>query len=103
MGKNKIEIKAAEDGYVSKLDALLIAKACKLLGAGRDKKGDDIDFGAGCILKKKTGDTVKTGETLLTLYFNDIKDEKKEEAVQLAKCAFEYSKIKPEILSLICK
>ena len=103
VGKNKIEIKAAEDGYVSKLDALLIAKACKLLGAGRDKKGDDIDFGAGCILKKKTGDTVKTGETLLTLYFNEIKDEKKEEAVQLAKCAFEYSKIKPEILSLICK
>lgn len=103
VGKNKIEIKAAEDGYVSKLDALLIAKACKLLGAGRDKKSDSIDFGAGCILNKKTGDKVQKDELLCILYFNDVKKDRINEAVQYAQKAFEYSVSKPEIQSVLYK
>jgi len=103
VGKNKFEIKAAKNGYISKLDALLIAKACKLLGAGRDKKTDSIDFGAGCILNKKTGNKVNTGETLLALYWNDVKDEKVSEAIEYAKSAFEYSNAEPEIPTLIYK
>ncbi len=101
VGKNKIEIKAQNDGYVSKLDALAIAKACKLLGAGRDKKSDSIDPGAGCVLKKKTGDKVQKGETILTLYFNDVKPEKLEEAKISAQNAFEYSDTKPKAEELI--
>ena len=81
----------------------MIAKACKLLGAGRDKKSDSIDFGAGCILNKKTGDEVKTGETLLTLYWNNISDEKVEEAKECAQNAYEYSAIKPKTSPLIYK
>lgn len=67
VGKNKLEIKAENEGYISKLDALNIAKACKLLGAGRDKKSDNIDFGAGCILNKKICDKVQKDELLCTL------------------------------------
>lgn len=103
VGKNKFELKASSSGYVSKLDALMIAKACKLLGAGRDKKSDSIDFGAGCILNKKTGDEVKTGETLLTLYWNNISDEKVQEAKECAQNAYEYSAIKPKTSPLIYK
>ena len=101
VGKNKFELKAQNDGYISKLDALMVAKACKLLGAGRDKKSDSIDFGAECILNKKTGDEVKTGETLLTLYWNDVKEEKINEAEKCARNAFEYSSSKPESNPLI--
>lgn len=88
IGKNTIEIKSDVSGFVHNLDALDIAHACKLLGAGRDKKSDKIDFGAGCILSKKTGDKVYAGEVLATLYYNDINIQRVEEAVHYVKKAF---------------
>lgn len=103
VGKNKLEIKAQNEGYISKLDALNIAKACKLLGAGRDKKSDDIDFGAGCILNKKIGDKIQKNELLCTLYFNNIKEEKINEAAQYTQQAFEYSAVKPVIQPVVYK
>lgn len=103
IGKNKFEIKAEKEGYISELDALKIAHACKLLGAGRDKKSDSIDFGAGCILNKKTGDELKIGETLLTLYWNEISPSKVEEAKVYAAGAFSYSNSKPTPCELIAK
>ena len=39
-----------------------------VLGAGREKKEDSIDYSAGIILNKKVGDYVKAGELLATLY-----------------------------------
>ena len=39
-----------------------------LLGAGRNTKEDTIDAAAGILLRKKTGDFVKAGETIATLY-----------------------------------
>jgi len=103
IGINKFELKSEHDGYISKLNALNIAKACKLLGAGRDKKSDSIDFGAGCVLNKKTGDEVKKGDILLTLYWNNVLLQRVEEAKACAKTAFEYSNTKPEVLPLIYK
>ena len=42
---------------------------CSLeLGAGRRIITDKIDFKAGIILRKKIGDSVKSGETLLEFY-----------------------------------
>ena len=100
VGKNKIEIKADKEGYISKLTALDIANAAKLLGAGRDKKGDSIDFGAGVIIKKKISDKVLKDETILELYHNDIKKEKLEDAIKTAKGSFEIfdSKVEPPVL-----
>lgn len=103
VGKNKLEIKAENEGYISKLDALNIAKACKLLGAGRDKKSDNIDFGAGCILNKKIGDKVQKGELLCTLYFNNVEENRIKEAVQSAQDAYGYSDTEPELKSVLYK
>ena len=88
IGHNTYEIKAEMGGYISKLDALDVAHACKLLGAGRDKKSDKIDFGAGCVLNKKEGDLVKHNETLATLYFNNVDKERLDEAINYAKSAY---------------
>ena len=44
------------------------ASASVLLGAGRQKKGDPLDFAAGITLHKKRGDYVKKGESLATFY-----------------------------------
>lgn len=89
--KYKIQIKAEKSGFVKKTDALKIAKAAKLLGAGRDKKDDPIDYSVGIILNKKIGDTVLDHENLATLYANTPTAE---EAESLVKSAYEISECK---------
>lgn len=69
--KYKEEIKASQEGYVKKIDAYKIAYGCKLLGAGREKKTDTIDYSVGVYLNKKTGEKVAVGDVLYTIYSND--------------------------------
>ena len=102
-GKNKIEIKALKTGFVSRLKALDIAHCAKLLGAGRDKKTDSIDYGAGVILKKKYSDLIKNGETIMELYYNDVESNKLDEAVKIAQSSFIVSDLKPDNQELIYK
>ncbi len=64
------EVKAPRDGYIVKVDTEGYGTSALLLGAGRNTKEDVIDFTAGIILSKKTGDFVKAGETIATLYTN---------------------------------
>ena len=42
-----------------------------LLGAGRIKKEDDIDFAAGITMHKKLGDYVHKGESICTFYADE--------------------------------
>ena len=88
LGKNKKEIKADKDGYIKKLVALDVAKSAKLLGAGRDKKTDPINYGAGISLNKKIGDFVKKDETIMTLYYDEITNSKLEDAILSAQNSF---------------
>ena len=62
------EVKATEDGFVFSMQADAIGQAAMLLGAGRATKDDVLDFDAGIVLVKKTGDAVKKGDTLATLH-----------------------------------
>lgn len=65
------EIKADSNGYIKSMDAEKIGIASLLLGAGRNKKSDVLDFSAGIILNAKTGDKVEKGGVIATLYAND--------------------------------
>lgn len=67
----KVECESKKDGYVHHIDAYNIAYACKILGAGREKKTDSIDYSVGIYLNKKSGEPVKKGEVLYTIYSND--------------------------------
>lgn len=62
------ELRAAESGFVTKMDTALIGRASQETGAGRMFKGQEIDLGAGIIMKKRLGDAVSAGETLAILY-----------------------------------
>jgi len=62
---------APRSGTVTALDALLIGRAAVALGAGRDKKGDDVDLSAGLLLRKKPGEVVTAGEPVMALHYND--------------------------------
>ena len=65
------DILSQSDGYISKMDSEIIGNTSVLLGAGRATLDDSIDYSAGIVLNKKTGDEVKKGDILCTLYAND--------------------------------
>jgi len=96
-----VEIKSDNEGFVQKIDAYKIAYACKLLGAGREKKTDDIDYSVGVYLNKKHSEFCEIGETLYTIYSNDEK--KTQLAQNLCNQAFEFSTQTPENDNLIYK
>ncbi len=61
-------IYAPQSGYIQKMDAERIGVAAMLLGAGRARKEDTIDFAAGILMLKKTGDVVEEGQPIAILY-----------------------------------
>ena len=62
---------AESEGVVSQLDALAIARASIVLGAGRERKGDPIDLAVGVRLEAKIGDRVGRGQPLAVLHAHD--------------------------------
>ena len=74
--KFKIELPAKTSGVVSKVEADEMGIASMLLGGGRQKADDQLDYAVGIMMNKKVGDPVKAGESLLTIYSNreDVAD-----------------------------
>lgn len=68
--KYTFELEAKEDGYVSEIIADEVGTAAMILGAGRATKDSVIDLAAGLMLRKKIGDEVKKGDSLVTIYSN---------------------------------
>lgn len=95
------EITSDKDGYVLNIDAYKTAYACKLLGAGREKKTDSIDYRAGVFLRKIYSEPVKKGETIAVLYANN--DEKLQQASVYLKDAFTICENKPDERNMIYK
>lgn len=90
----RLEVKAAQDGYISGMDTAMIGRASQQTGAGRIFKGQPLDFGAGIIMEKRTGDAIATGETLAVVYSKT--EENCEAAAALLRQAISISKEKPE-------
>jgi thymidine phosphorylase len=61
-------IMAAESGTLTRLDALQVGVAAWKLGAGRARKEDPVQAGAGVEMHAKPGETVVAGQPLLTLH-----------------------------------
>lgn len=62
------EVRARETGFISSMQAKEVGVAAMHLGAGRETAEDSIDPAVGIVLRKKTGDAVKAGETLAVLH-----------------------------------
>lgn len=69
--KYSYPVKSATRGYICQVNTEAYGLASLALGAGRNTMEDNIDYSAGIILKRKTGDFVDAGEELATLYSND--------------------------------
>ena len=62
---------APADGVLVTLDALAVGVAAWRLGAGRARRGDPVQAGAGVEMHAKPGDAVRAGQPLLTLHTAD--------------------------------
>jgi thymidine phosphorylase len=60
-------VTAPATGTLTRLDALAVGVAAWRLGAGRARKEDPVQAGAGVVMHAKPGDRVVAGEPLLTL------------------------------------
>lgn len=99
--KIKREIISDKEGYIFSMDTELIGNASSLLGAGRLVKDGEIDLTAGIVIKKKTGDYVRRGEVIATLYTSD--DEKLAQGEKLYLSSLSFSEKMPEKKPLIYK
>ncbi len=68
VAKETHDVLAPADGVLTELDALKIGVAAWRLGAGRARKEDPVQAGAGVEIHAKPGACVRAGERLLTLH-----------------------------------
>jgi thymidine phosphorylase len=65
------EVLATSDGYLTRLDALAVGMASWRLGAGRARKEDAVQFGAGIQWHVGHGESVFAGQKLFTLHTDE--------------------------------
>ena len=94
-----MHVNSPESGYVTRIRTDMIGQASVILGAGRLKKTDPIDYGAGIGFFAKVGDRVERGDSLCALYHgekSEISEERLFDAMDLILEAYEIGSDKPE-------
>lgn len=71
IGQFTYDVIAPQDGYIIHMNTEQCGIASVMLGAGRTVKDGPIDYSAGIVMHKKTGDAVSMGERIATLYAFD--------------------------------
>ena len=94
-------VTAPRSGVLTALDALDVGVAAWRLGAGRARKEDPVQAGAGVVMHAKPGDAVREGQPLLTLHTDT--PERFERALAALDGAFEIAPTgsEPELLPLV--
>jgi pyrimidine-nucleoside phosphorylase len=93
------EVKSPFSGYISAMDTEAIGVSSVMLGAGRETKDSPIDYLAGIMLGRKTGEYVNEGDTLAVLHTSDEALIKSAQEHFLS--AIKYSESKPDQRPLI--
>ncbi len=68
VARERQAVSATASGVLTRLDAYAVGVAAWRLGAGRARKEDPVQAGAGVEIHAKPGDTVTAGQPLLTLH-----------------------------------
>lgn len=94
------DVIATKSGYVKHMDTEQCGIASMVLGAGRITKDSPLDYTAGIILNKKTGDSVIVGDVLARLYSNNISSFEEASDILLKAYSIDTEKPKEEELIL---
>jgi pyrimidine-nucleoside phosphorylase len=73
--RKMVEVKAQKSGEIFRMDTANIGRSAMLLGAGREKKSDEIDMAVGLVMRCELGDKISTGDTLCVMHINDETNE----------------------------
>ena len=90
---------AKNDGYITHMDTEAVGLASLSLGAGRNHIDDNIDYLAGIVLNKKTGDYVTSGDILAYLHTSD--KNKLVEAEEFLSTAYSFESSPPPAQDII--
>src|SRR5436309_5774191 len=71
--KTTIEVKAPRSGFITHIDTYQAGMFTVGLGAGRKKADDQIDYAAGVMFDRRSGDSVKSGETIARIQLGAAK------------------------------
>ena len=93
------DVLSPADGYITHVDSEGYGTSALLLGAGRNRKEDTIDPAAGILLHAKTGDAVKAGRPIATLYAS--RKELLDSAEQKLLESTEFGSVRPHPRALI--
>lgn len=96
-------IYAKQDGYIQEIDSKEVGKLAGILGAGRDKKEDEIDPAVGIVLNKKVAEKVNREDILAYIYANDetklkMAKECLSEIIKISSCVIQEEKVILEVL-----
>ena len=83
----RFELLAADDGVITKCDARDIGVAGVFLGAGRERKEDEVDPGVSISIHAKIGTAVTQGQPLATVLYRD--QQRMDKALPLLERAWE--------------
>lgn len=64
----KREVHADKTGYIGIMDTEALGNAFVLTGGGRLKSDDELDYGAGIIMKVRIGDKVEKGDVIAEIF-----------------------------------
>jgi pyrimidine-nucleoside phosphorylase len=92
-------VTAPRAGYVRRCDAHVIGITATRLGAGRERKGEDVDHSVGITLAAKIGARVEEGDVLATVHHNS--PEKWESHKEALTSAWDISDEETDGLSLV--
>ena len=67
------EVETPRSGYLTEINARVVGETAVLLGGGRERKGDPIDYTVGVVIQHKVGDWLKADDILFTIHANDEK------------------------------
>jgi len=92
-------VKSPEAGYLSQIHARVVGETAVELGAGRQKKGDQINYAVGIEILREVGDRVEKGDDLFIIHAADQKsfDQAKERVIS----AHQWSDSKVDPLPLV--
>ena len=69
--RTTIEVKAPRSGFITFIDTYQAGMFTVDLGAGRKKSDDVIDYAAGVMFDRRTGDEVRAGETIARIQLGE--------------------------------
>ena len=101
--RRRIAVPAPRDGYVTGMQTEGLGIAARLLGAGRETKGQAIDPAVGLVMQVRCGYHVDAGDPLAVLYVNDERNLDEAEAMVRTSVFIEddYRQPEPMVLGVI--